>query len=236
MSERGALPAQLEVSQVMPAASPPPLDAVVFRLAPTIERDLEVRAVLPELRRAKAMTVSEGASVHHLTPGTAQAVLQDALACAKSAPGSLKVTYAGHAANLRAAMDEAASRVEAFQAPAAVSTCRNNAWDIWRGTRSHLEEIGICLRGPWPTEPGGRRWAVARDAGGRRTVLKPAFPMWPGLFEARIDIASKARTVAPRAVSKRRVARAAEPGVNQAKWEWRPDGGRQLRAPGVQAP
>lgn len=219
----------LEASQRVPSEVVPPLDTLVLRLSDPIERDLERRAVFPALRRARAVSLDENQSTHYLSPEAAQAVLEDALACAQSAPGTLRVTYGGHVFNLRAAFAEAAARVAAFEAPAAVCTCDNRTWRIWRGTREQLEAVGVYLRGPWPTEPGGKRWAVARGAEGRHTILKPAIPPWPGLLEARIDIRSRPRTVAPRVASKPRVARASGAAATEAKWEWLPDGGRRLR-------
>lgn len=94
----------------------------------------------------------------------------------------------------RAAVDtptEAADCAAALVAPHAVVLCDNRTWRIWRGTREQLEEVGVYLRGPWPAEPWGKRWAVARDVLGLHTIVKPVTPGCSDLYEARVDLRSR---------------------------------------------
>lgn len=138
--------------------------------------------------------------------------------------------FKGTAALLTAEHQPDSESTEALDAPvAAVFERRNSSWEFWRGTRVQLEEAGIALGGPWPAEPGGKRWAVARDQRGHKTVLTADLSS-PGVYDARINLVMY--------VSERRPAKAlAGPATPKArrkvapvtKWTWTADGGRQRK-------
>ena len=170
-------------------AKSPPLDTVLVPLTKAVERDLEQRGALPELRRAKAESVQGAASLHYLTPDQARAVLDDAEARARQVRGGLLGAYLKHAKNIRAAMEEAARRPAAFAAAGPTNIAKEGVpGERWRGTKAQLATLGIQLDGPWPHEPGGAtRWAPASDARGRKVCITRPSGIWPDLFEAFIS-------------------------------------------------
>jgi hypothetical protein len=116
--------------------------------------------------------------------------------------------------------EETTRRVAAFSAQAAVCLFSNGHSECWRGTRAQLESRGVHLDGPWPLEPGGKRWAFASGPGGSKVVLTAL--LRAGLYEVYSDkpIDDGIRILREAAVG------GAGP-VARPQWRWCADGSRE---------
>lgn len=193
------------------SVEPPPVDTVLFWLSRRVEQDFVRRGVFPNLRYGNAKGFQGGATLHYLSPSEAAIVLADAVERHEPSNGANALngydrrSFTDHIAMLRSAMEEAEQRRLEFQATELVCRRRDDDRECWTGTKEQLGALGIHLDGPWPREPGGkRRWAKTRDGRGYTTHITVCSTMWPGRFEARIEIpydvqtrkAASARTIA----------------------------------------
>lgn len=170
------------------ACPAPPQDTVLLWLTNTIERDYCARSVFPELRLQTAHSVRSSASLHLLTPAQAARLLSDAKVRELEVHKGLKVSYSAHVKGCDAAIQQAEERRTAFTAGDAHCSLKCDSYERWWGTKAQLAAKGVSLDGPWPNEPNGKRWAKAKDWRGYSTSITPYSPLWPGLFEARIEI------------------------------------------------
>ena len=175
----------------MRAASTPPLNSVLLRVTPTIERDYVRRGVFPRIRQAHALTLLSAAELHLLSPDEAGELLEDARASHRVADRGLKNAYRGLVSTLTVAMEEAREREKAFSETAAVAVRISDTGETWRGTKDQLLAHGIkpCREHqPWPFEPGAKKWIRAKDSRGYNCTITRFAPLWPGLYEAHITI------------------------------------------------
>jgi len=175
------------------ADAAPPLDTVLLWLTATVERDFEQRSAFPQLRGANAKAVRAAATLYYLTADEADAVLEDAAARGQSVRCGMSNAYNAHSKSVQAAMKEACERPAAFASPSAACTFKFDYAERWRGTKDQITAHGIQLAGPWPQEPGGKRWAQARDSRGYKTSITRFSTIWPGLYEAFISIPYQVR-------------------------------------------
>jgi len=154
-----------------------------------IEQDFETRRAFPKLRHASARAHRGAAVLHGLTAAEAGSVLEDAIVRVRSVRQQTRNAYRAHIKSVRAAIQEAAERPAVFASPAAVSVRES----CWRGTKEQLKAHGIHLDGPWPHEPGGKRWAQAKDSRGYKTNITHFSAIWPGLYLAKIEIPYEVR-------------------------------------------
>lgn len=170
------------------ASTAPPLDTVLLWLTNTVERDYEARQVFTDLRQQSARSVRSASSLHLLTLVQAARLLDDAKEREAGVRKGLKVAYTAHVKNCETAIQDAQQRTTAFTGASAHCADKSDSYERWWGTKAQLTAQGVCLKGPWPQEPQGKRWAKATDWRGYKASVSPYSPIWPGLYEARVEI------------------------------------------------
>jgi len=199
------------------ATTAPPLDTVLLWLTATVERDFKERSAFPRLRHVNAHGYRGAATLHYLSADEAEAVFKDATSRERAVRGGVRNAYRAHSKSVEVAMKEAAERPAFFASSEPVCSFKFGHAERWRGTKDQIKAHGIQLAGPWPHEPGGtRRWAKGRDSRGYKTSITRFSTIWPGLYEAYIQIPYQAReaerpTTSPEQAEKARASLASMP-------------------------
>lgn len=175
----------------------PPIDSTLLTVTNTVEADYARRGVFPRLRRCNAMNPHAGSCVHFTPEAEALDVLADAKGLLPHVAGPMRNAYGAHIRGIESAIANAAERVRLFAATEAICVSDSTIRPRWVGTKANLQaRLGIVLSGPWPKEPGGKRWVHTCDSRGYKAALTPFSSTWPGLFEVAITVPAPKREAA----------------------------------------
>lgn len=197
------------------------LDAVLFWLTPTVERDYIARNIFPAVRRLAAFkTQNNGQSLLHLKPTTAAELLADARVQYEKplTQRGLKVAYRCLLDQLRHQIKMAEERAAIARASAATCTSSSHYMETWYGSRSQLEASGFTIDGPLPGEEGmSKRRGRAQDKRGYGAAVMLVEPnLWPGLFKVEVRLPEEHREQLKKAQQSDKRRRAMELAVKDA--------------------